>query len=256
VKVFRRPRRGEARREWTALHLLDEVLPGVAPAPLRFEETDADAPVVEMTLLPGEPLAGAANAAAVAALVEVYAALDRIDAARFRDLPDVIGAPPQALDRIRRRRGLATPEDLEREPPVVAEAWTAAGAWLAHPDAEDVGTIRRPCFGRGDANLANHLWDGETLRIVDLEDSGRTDTAFQLAELAEHLSNHELPGHLEDDLTAALDLDALTVHRWRQARRALAIFWLGQLVTSPKAREINGPGRAEEQAQRVLALLG
>jgi hypothetical protein len=208
-----------------------------------------------MTRVPGEPLAGEPGDAALAGLVEVYAELHRIDLDRHAELPEVIGAPTAILDRIRRRRTLATDEDLAREPDVAA-AWGASAAWLDSDDATKVSAIESSRFGRGDANLANHLWDGERLRLVDLEDSGRSDPAFQLGELAEHLSNHELPDRLWADLRAALDLDPRTVDRWRAARRALAVFWLGQLVTHPRAREINRPGREAEQARRVLALLG
>ena len=28
-------------------------------------------------------------------------------------------------------------------------------------------------FGQGDGNLANYLWDGERVRLVDFEDSGQ-----------------------------------------------------------------------------------
>ena len=255
VKVFRRPTRGEAHREWTGLQLLERELPDRAPAPLRLDDTVADAPVVVMTAIPGDPLGGAPSDAAVAGLVEAYAELHRLDSSCHGGLPEVVGAPTGVVERIRRRRALATDGDLEGPPPV-ADAWAAAEAWLATADATEVATIAEPAFGRGDANLANHLWDGERVRLVDLEDSGRTDVAFQLAELAEHLSNHELPDRLWEDLRAALDLDPSTVRRWLQARRALAIFWLGQLVTNPRARERNRPDRTEEQARRVLTLLG
>ena len=255
VKVFRRPLRGEAQREWSALRLLAVELTDRSPFPRRFDESDAEAPVIEMSRLPGEPLAGAPSVEALAALVDVYAELHRLDPSTYAGLPEVVGAPAEMLDRIARRRQLATPADLAREPGV-REAWRAAGAWLDHDDAAASVAVESPCFGRGDANLANHLWDGERLRIVDLEDSGRTDVAIQLAELAEHLSNHELPDHLWPELHAALGLDARAVRRWLQARRALAIFWLGQLVTNPRAREINRQGRTADQAGRVLALLG
>jgi len=36
--------------------------------------------------------------------------------------------------------------------------------------------------------LANYLWDGHRIRIVDFEDAGRSDVAYELASLVEHLS--------------------------------------------------------------------
>jgi thiamine kinase-like enzyme len=43
-------------------------------------------------------------------------------------------------------------------------------------------------LGQGDANLANFLWDGTQIRIVDFEDSGPSNRTFELAVLVEHLS--------------------------------------------------------------------
>ena len=57
VKRFRSWDRGEPTREWTALTLLARHAPGLAPAPLRARLT-ADAPVIEMSRLPGVPLGG------------------------------------------------------------------------------------------------------------------------------------------------------------------------------------------------------
>src|SRR4051794_32299866 len=45
-----------------------------------------------------------------------------------------------------------------------------------------------PVLGQGDSNLANFLWDGTEVRIVDFEDSGPSDRAFELADLVEHIS--------------------------------------------------------------------
>jgi len=52
-------------------------------------------------------------------------------------------------------------------------------------------------LGQGDGNLANFLWDGGQVRIVDFEDSGPSDRAFELAVLVEHLSAvaGRAPGH-------------------------------------------------------------
>ncbi len=39
-----------------------------------------------------------------------------------------------------------------------------------------------------DGNLANFLWDGERCRVVDLEDSGASDRAYELADHVEHIT--------------------------------------------------------------------
>jgi aminoglycoside phosphotransferase (APT) family kinase protein len=70
---------------------------------------------------------------------------------------------------------------------LVRRAWRAGADWFSS------GTLGRlghgdPVLGQGDANLANFLWDGTKVRIVDFEDSGPSDRAFELADLVEHLS--------------------------------------------------------------------
>src|SRR5215469_6415439 len=63
VKRYLRHARGEPAREWRALRLLADHAPGLAPEPLRAD-LYGDPPVVEMSLLPGEPLGGAQLTAA------------------------------------------------------------------------------------------------------------------------------------------------------------------------------------------------
>ena len=58
VKRYRQFSRGEPAREWRALRLLAEHAPGLAPEPFRADLA-ADQPLIEMSLLPGEPLGGA-----------------------------------------------------------------------------------------------------------------------------------------------------------------------------------------------------
>ncbi|MEU1387219.1 MULTISPECIES: phosphotransferase [unclassified Nonomuraea] len=46
-----------------------------------------------------------------------------------------------------------------------------------------------------DGNRANYLWDehDRRVRLVDWEDSGRNDRAFELGELCEHISRLDGP---------------------------------------------------------------
>ncbi|HEY2691135.1 MAG TPA: phosphotransferase [Streptosporangiaceae bacterium] len=39
-------------------------------------------------------------------------------------------------------------------------------------------------FGNADGNLANFLWDGARCRIVDFEDSGVSDPAYEAAHVS------------------------------------------------------------------------
>ena len=90
------------------------------------------------------------------------------------------------------------------------------------------GRRERPLrvFGQGDANLANFLWDGELVRIVDFEDSGISDRAFELAVLVEHLSAWSDAGLAGERFTAAFDLTRAERSRLADWRGLAALYWL------------------------------
>ena len=79
-------------------------------------------------------------------------------------------------------------------------------------------------LGHGDANLANYLWDGRRIRIVDFEDAAISDPATELAILVEHLSARHVDG---DEFCARFDVDPV---RLQASRRLWAMFWLRLLL--------------------------
>src|SRR6202044_1029552 len=84
---------------------------------------------------------------------------------------------------------LAGAEPDMGDDPLVQAAYAAGADWLTWAGAVTGDAAgRQPVLGQGDANLANFLWDGERVRIVDFEDSGTSDRAFELAVLVEHIS--------------------------------------------------------------------
>ncbi|MFC4010739.1 phosphotransferase [Nonomuraea purpurea] len=107
-----------------------------------------------------------------------------------------------------------------------------------------------PVFGAGDGNLANFLWDGERVRIVDFEDSGRSDLVYELAELAEHVSMW-VDGEVE--IAGRFELSPQEERRMRECRKAQAFIWFF-LLSHEGPR--NPPGTFERQTERVLAILG
>jgi thiamine kinase-like enzyme len=107
-------------------------------------------------------------------------------------------------------------------------------------------------FGHSDGNLANFLWDGSTVRIVDFERSGRSDRPFELAELVEHIS---MWVDREVDITFLLTCFKLTDHeneRLREFRILFAFIWLLRLLPGRPANARNPPGTLERQARRFL----
>jgi Ser/Thr protein kinase RdoA (MazF antagonist) len=110
-------------------------------------------------------------------------------------------------------------------------------------------------LGQSDGNLANFLWDGQRVRIVDFEDSGRSDRAFELAILVEHVSVW-LRGKLDAGrFISMLDLSGAELRRAADFRRVAALFWLIYLRPGGPSSSRNPPGTLRRQADRLLTLL-
>jgi hypothetical protein len=254
LKRFRHGSREKSRREWRALTLLASYAPGLAPAPLRCDLAAAE-PVVVMSRLPGEPLRGGPLderrlTALATAVGELYAA---VPAGALTGIPERPDGQHELLARIR----AWAPRTRPRVGTEVGRAMDRGLAWLARSGLERPGRPDVPAvFGPGDGNLANYLWDGDRVRVVDFEDSGLSDRAFELAEITEHVAgwvDHPLDVPAFLDL---VDLNAAERARLPQCRRLLALVWLFLLSLDDPAHPRNPPGTAERQAGRLHALLG
>ena len=222
VKRFRSWSRGEQQREWQALNLLAEFAPGLGPAPLGAD-LDANPPLIQMTRVPGEPLAG--RPILPHHLDAITTTVNRLHAC----------VPPDALARVpphpwlaegmtNHLRSLASTPHPPHEDPRIRVAFAAALHWLnlAPEPAEPL----TPVFGQGDSNPANFLWDGKRLRLVDFEDSGRNDRAFELAGLTEHVSVWYEAGIEAAVLLDRFELTAAESARVLFYRQGFSVFWL------------------------------
>ncbi|MEV0827975.1 phosphotransferase family protein [Nonomuraea rubra] len=255
IKRYRSWDRREPEREWTALTLLAEHAPGLAPTPLQAALT-ADPPAIVMSRLPGVPLRG--RRAKTEQLVAMATALTRlhqdIPSHAVEALPAAAWHPAAAVAKV--RVWADKKPDLGKDPRV-SEAFARGTAWLATTAPDELITNPLPpVLGLADGNLANYLWDAATdqVRIIDWEDSGSSDRAFELAEGAEHISY--IDGHFDSDhLLALLDLAPLEAIRVRDFRRLLALGWFLMLGPDGPFASRNPPGALQRQADRVLTLL-
>ncbi|MCZ1012360.1 aminoglycoside phosphotransferase family protein [Streptomyces lydicus] len=200
IKRFPREDGGRAEREWRALSLLATYAPGLAPEP-READLAACEPVVMMSPLAGAPLRGtAATGEQIEALAEavttLYEAVPPDVVCRFPLRPGHQGELVGHLD----KWAVTVRPHAEGR---VRQAMESGLDWLARsgPGADTRGQVS-PVFGPGDGNLANYLWDGSRVRIVDFEDSGCSDRAFELAEITEHVGSwvehpFDVPAFLE-----------------------------------------------------------
>ena len=164
------------------------------------------------------------------------------------------GGPRLLPERIRDMAQACNAELLD---PVSRQAYRAALAWLDSQWAESLASVSgQPVFAQGDANLANHLWDGRSVHLVDFEASGRGDQAAQLADFIEHVT---VWAHAGIDAEAFLDRFDLNLGERKQIahlRRLFAAFWVMRLLPSGSAYQRNPPGTFERQTSRLLDLLG
>lgn len=240
TKRYRSWSRGEHRREWSVLQHVYRHAPDLVPRPLAAD-LDADPPTVTMAVLPGEPLGGVLTAAQLDALTSAVK--------RLWAVPHDSRAPidPWAHDLEFARRLTAGPRPADGLP---AAAYDAAIAWWEGPDPD---LLRVPphatVLGHRDPNLSNYLWDGERIRVVDLEDARVCDPATELAILVEHLSARRLDS---EEFCARFDVDRA---RLLASRRLWAMFWLRLLLPGGASEQRNPPGAADAQARRLLDLL-
>ncbi|MFG2895008.1 phosphotransferase family protein [Streptomyces sp. NPDC048248] len=253
IKRFRGEHRQQAEREWRALTLLARYAPGLAPEPWEAD-LEAHEPTVVMSRLSGEPLRGRS--------------LDRAHIkALTKTLSRLYGAvPPDALAAVPRRPGHQQdlvahlrswgPQVRLQTSEEVRHAMNRGLAWLAGSGMETAGLPDVPrVFGPGDGNLANYLWDGSEVRVVDFEDSGASDRAFELAEITEHVASWvDQPLDVEA-LLGQFELTTGESVRLGECRRLLALVWLFLLSFDKGNKPRNPPGTAERQASRLLNLL-
>lgn len=249
VKRFRSWDRGEHLREWRALVLLARYAPDLAPAPLSAGLTSVP-PFVRMSRVAGRPLDG--QAVTPAHLDAVAAAIKRLHAAVPRDL--VAGLPPQpwlAAGPLKRMRSFTAGRRVSAADALPCAAFDAGMRWLGRaedPQPEPLSTV----FGQGDGNLANYLWDGERVRLVDFEDSGRSDRAYELAAFAEHLSVWHDAAVDTGALLGRFELTKAESARVVFFRRGFAFYWLLKLLDQRDDRR----DTLHRQASRLLAVLG
>ncbi|MET8295851.1 phosphotransferase [Streptomyces sp. NPDC005180] len=253
IKRFRPEGRGKCEREWRALTLLAAHAPGLAPIP-QSADLAAEEPVVVMSRLPGEPLRGESLShrqlkALAAAASELHAAVP-VDV-----LAEVPVRPGQQHQLIARIRSWA-PQVRPRVSGAIGKAMDRGLEWLARSGMERVGRADVPmAFGPGDGNLANYLWDGSCVRVVDFEDSGLSDRPFELAEITEHVASWVGPPLDIDGFLDLFDLNPAERARLPECRRLLALVWLFLLSFDDPQYPRNPPGTAERQAVRLSRLL-
>jgi aminoglycoside phosphotransferase (APT) family kinase protein len=255
VKRFRSWSRSEPVREWTALTLLAESAPGLAPVPVRAD-LGGDPPTLTMSWLPGaelgtEPVTAPQARALADALERLWWSVP----SAAREFPPTVTPNPVSFTGQVRTMAAAGPAPGGH--PVVARAHAAGVAWLDRGAAErHTSAGHRTVLGHGDPCLANFLWHADQVSLVDFEDSGPSDRAFELAILTEHISAWSDASLDADEFLSLFGLTRAEAARVHDFRCLAALFWLIMLRPGSASSTRNPPGTLERQAHRLLELLG
>jgi thiamine kinase-like enzyme len=109
---------------------------------------------------------------------------------------------------------------------------------------------------RSSCNLDNVLWDGEACRLVDFEEFGVSDIAYELADVLEHASSRLGRRYVDPDaLISTIGLTAVQLDRLASYRALMASFWLVMLLPGNGGFTRNPPGSTEDQAAHMLTLI-
>jgi hypothetical protein len=226
--------RDEHLREWAALRAISAAAADLAPTPLKL----GPGPSLSMSLVPGRPMSGELTQRELDGLEEALRTLWALPT------DGVLPSPlPGFIERVREEAQSFAAEGI------VEEARLAGVEWLAGTEVDRLLEPAPGVIGHGDPNLANYLWDGHRVRIVDFEDAGVSEVAVELANLVEHLSARQTDWTI---FLARFEVDPLRV---LTARRLWSVFWLALLRSGSRSALRNPPGTTAGQAERVLALL-
>jgi hypothetical protein len=236
TKTYVDSSRGEHLREWNALRAVSDAHPTLVPTPIQL----TPGPSIIMTRIQGRPLTGRLTGEQTEGL--------RVALTQLWSIPPTDLQPIDHAAFVQRIRTAIRPWPWPGSG-IVADAQLAATAWLSSPEADELSLPAQQVLGHGDPNLANYLWDGSHIRIVDFEDAGRSDLTMELANLVEHIASR---GTHWTDLVEHFATDRA---RLLTARRLFAIFWLTLLRPGGPSAARNPPGTSDLQAKRVLDLL-
>ncbi|MBN1285887.1 MAG: phosphotransferase [Anaerolineae bacterium] len=239
VKLYKVDERCRAEREWRALTLLTGQGYAHHPQPYYYDPA-AHPPAVVMAFVEGYHLGRRSlSRAQLAALAGALRAMHAITpASSGAALWPIAGNVSMILARL-------------RSYPADAPAAAGVKRWLDGPDPPLLAQPAPEVFSRGDPNLANCLWDGAHIRIVDYENSGWGDRALDLAEIVEHVQSRGTPDDAWRWFVEQFDLSEAGQRRFAAARRMACLHWL-----EIGRRRGTNPAWIETQAQRVQRLHG
>lgn len=241
------------RREVGGLCVLADYSPGRAPSPIAWNVSPA---WLLTDWLPGIPLGNCSlnphQLAELAAATQEVAALTPENSSE--PLWDIDWNIVWHVQWLRERHGELAERAAEDD--VCAEAAALMANWLATGDPsrfleDGDGKV----FTRGDQNLANVIWDEQTIRFVDFEYCGWNDLARDLSLLTEHIQSYATPIEAWETYLDHFGLTKRQRQRTMAGRRRHALSWLAKECLKPGSlHSFPGENRLECVLERARQL--
>lgn len=245
IKIFKVDVRQRGNREWKSLLYLREHGIDYVPTPYQFAVVDG-APILVMELVGGTHLGHS------------YLSRDQLETLACRvkrlHLLPFDGRPENARvflapERVNGLIGLMKEVPVQDQPTAQClELWNALSR------GSELDLLRQTTelvFSRMDTSLANLMWDGVTIRVVDLEYGGWTERVFDLAEQVEHVQSRGTPDSEWDWYFQQFSLKSEEGIRLRLAQRLLAFDWARRFWPAKDGRSSDN---FIEQVERVSRL--
>uniref|UniRef100_UPI0038B2EAA0 phosphotransferase n=1 Tax=Paenibacillus allorhizosphaerae TaxID=2849866 RepID=UPI0038B2EAA0 len=197
----------------------------MTPRPLRFIEEIGDCYIIVMEYLNGSRLCDIQNITTIelCALANVLKTFNSLPVRTSSyTLQPVICNSSCMLSKVREFFG--NHENIRFQQ--TSEAWDLARNWVFSKEAEHLKYAGEQVFSRGDPNLANCLWDGNTVRVVDFEYAGSTDKAYDLVDFVEHVDSRKIGEDSWRWFIEQFELSKREVVRFVNSRKLASLFWL------------------------------
>ncbi|MFI0418646.1 phosphotransferase family protein [Spongiactinospora sp. 9N601] len=225
MKLYKVDERRRVDREWAALTLMAENDIDQVPIPLWYDP-DPRSPAIGMTMVPGKHL-DSTDVSQLKALATAHTRLQQLPLRGLLAETDRIDSAAHYIHRLT----TIWPQQLadHRDDPLTADMFRLLSQWDASGDRQLLTEPAEPVFSRGDANLLNWLWADGTIGCVDFEFAGRSDAAFDAADLIEHISARSVSDETWHTLIPELGVDHSSIKRFSAARRTTTLRWLAVL---------------------------
>lgn len=231
VKSYLKEWQFGASREWVGLRILNEF--GVQGAPRAYAlSSSSEVKFLVMEWISGSSLGEChLSRPQIGALADITKAVHSISPAEVGDsLWACFWDPERRLSDFPRQIELLKDNPAEQ----AVEVASLAKDWLKGADPQILVELEEPVFSRGDHNLANCLWDGDKLWLVDLEHIGWHDPVIDLALLTEHVQARRTP---HDEWLWFIEQFALTKRQRKRlvaAQRQISLSWLIGVCIDPR----------------------